>query len=167
MTMDKNEVLQEWVAGGGSHHGPNVETVTMPLADYVRFRAALREQPEAVLATLAALDHDALDAANQRAAWTDQDAARAANEQSFKARKALRALTAAQQPGQEGGGDVTCPYRTTCTCLGACAFGLSGNGATAHPHVPEGYTLIATNTLKQLIGPENMALIEAACRFPR
>ena len=36
--MTLEQVLAEWVAAGGSHHGPNVETVTMPLSDYVSFR---------------------------------------------------------------------------------------------------------------------------------
>lgn len=31
----------EWRAAGGEIHGPNVETVTMPEADYFRFRSAL------------------------------------------------------------------------------------------------------------------------------
>lgn len=37
-----DEVLRaEWSAAGGSAHGPNVETVTMPEADYFRFRRML------------------------------------------------------------------------------------------------------------------------------
>jgi hypothetical protein len=40
--MPEHQVLlAEWKAAGGSHHGPNVETVTMPLVDYIKFRAAL------------------------------------------------------------------------------------------------------------------------------
>lgn len=40
--MTLEQVIAEWVFAGGSHHGPNVETVTMPLSDYVRFRNALQ-----------------------------------------------------------------------------------------------------------------------------
>jgi hypothetical protein len=35
------EMRAEWIAAGGKIHGPNVETVTMPEADYFRFRTAL------------------------------------------------------------------------------------------------------------------------------
>jgi hypothetical protein len=49
-----------------------------------------------------------------------------------------QAATAAQQPIREGGGEVVCPYRTSCACIGACSFGLPGNGATAPPSAPVG-----------------------------
>lgn len=38
-------LLSEWLLAGGQHHGPNVETVTMPLADYIMLRAKLSPPP--------------------------------------------------------------------------------------------------------------------------
>jgi hypothetical protein len=40
-TDEEMRALIEWKASGGDHHGPNVETVTMPLAKYVAFRIQL------------------------------------------------------------------------------------------------------------------------------
>jgi len=39
--VSDQDMRDEWRASGGHIHGPNVETVTMPEADYFRFRAAL------------------------------------------------------------------------------------------------------------------------------
>lgn len=40
----KAEMRDEWVAAGGSIHGPNVETVTMPEERYFEFREALAKE---------------------------------------------------------------------------------------------------------------------------
>lgn len=39
--INGTEMRAEWIAAGGEIHGPNVETVTMPEADYFRFRVSL------------------------------------------------------------------------------------------------------------------------------
>lgn len=41
-----DEIRAEWRAAGGSMHGPNVETVTMPEAQYLQFRRSLTLQAE-------------------------------------------------------------------------------------------------------------------------
>lgn len=39
--MNDDAIRNEWRAAGGDIHGPNVETVTMPEADYFKFRRSL------------------------------------------------------------------------------------------------------------------------------
>lgn len=37
--MNMEQIINEWIAAGGRIHGPNVETVTMPLHVYAEFRS--------------------------------------------------------------------------------------------------------------------------------
>jgi hypothetical protein len=44
--MTDEDIRAEWRAAGGSMHGPNIETVTMPEEEYFKFRRAIAAAPQ-------------------------------------------------------------------------------------------------------------------------